>query len=174
MLSRGRTRRWRSLRLLLAVALATLPLASVAFAETTSPGKSSVFVTQSGQLDTSGSPAFVIGVIAKGKRKYVLKLSVTCSVSAAVPAWISIAPPLVNPSTNLVVALPSTVLTQDCEGACVVNGTFWLDVDVNVALQKVPLEITATCNATARNSPSDPILDGANYVLTLAAELVKK
>jgi hypothetical protein len=114
--------------------------AADALAGSTSPGKKSVFVSETGKALPLGSVTLLSGTIAKGKRKRVLTVHAMitngpyANPQLPVPVALSL-----NPLVNGVPMEPTTENTQgavaDCGAfteprvTCTLTGTWWLDLD---------------------------------------------
>jgi hypothetical protein len=115
--------------MLLSAALVLCPLAVHAAALTTSPGKTSVSVSDSGTLDMAGNIVPLSAQITKGAKKRILQITATLSVTddAALPAI------FVVPTVNTYIVTSTTQFSTTCDPAggnsCLVTAIFWLDLD---------------------------------------------
>jgi len=117
-------------RALAAAVLLLLPALSHAAPVTTSPGKTSVFVSETAVLDGIGDIPQITAQILKAKAHQVLRLDVTIIVDGS---------PLVagmytRAQVNGLDMNPGALLpTSQCDTTsilrCSVTGTYWLDID---------------------------------------------
>jgi hypothetical protein len=146
---------------LLAVALLTFTPA--ALAETTSPGRNSVFASQSGDLDSIQ----LLGTITKAKRGQVLKIDVFYtlyggSCGGASQACIS----LVTVNTLPVQPTQNGGCIPCSSLGCTVSGSFWFDPEAEGQVGE-PLDVRVV------------LADGGTQCLrtmfgSMAAEMVRK
>jgi hypothetical protein len=155
-------------------ALALLVLSpTLSLAASVSPGKASVWTTQTGVLDMGGNFPTVTAQILKGKAKSVLEIHVDVSITG-------------NPSMGAVFAVPNVnggmppspnSLFQQCSATsteiCTVSGVFWLDLDA----------AEAASPGTIVGQPLNINLQGGNWTfggagavttVTLTARMIKK
>ncbi|HYC55500.1 MAG TPA: hypothetical protein VEL28_11260 [Candidatus Binatia bacterium] len=144
--------------------------AAHAVPESTSPGKSSVFVKDTNQFQSGAIMVPIAGTISKGKTKRVLRIDATLTLGIFNLGDQATATINVNG-----VSLGSAV--GHCHGAslleCTVTGTFWLDLDAAEladpgSVKGAPLNVTMT---GASSNSSDV---GEFYTASFSAQMVKK
>ena len=162
------------IRYSLAAAL-VLSVASLANAApvTTSPGKSSVSVSNSGNLDGVGNTVVLHGQIAKGKAKTVLQINATVTVGSSA----NLAGVYLAAGVNLADPLPANYIESQCDTAsirqCTESATFWLDIDAAETASPggfvgQPLNI-AVAGGNAANDAT-----ALGYSISFSAQVMKK
>ena len=129
-------RRWQVLIATVGITCATC--VSLGHAASTSPGKTTVFVSATSLPLPAASVALLSGQIVKGKKKRVLTVQAMITTGASAPLALPIVFSL-QPLVNGVAMEPTTSNAQgavvDCgfntppTAACTLSGHWWLDLD---------------------------------------------
>jgi hypothetical protein len=164
----------RLIRTVAAAALLLMPALSYAAPVTTSPGKSSVFVAETGTLDFIGDITSLSAQILKGKAHQVLRVDVTVMVGGA-PSLTGL---YTRAQVNGIDMNPGPYgSTEQCDTAstlnCSATGTYWVDIDTletsmpgAFVNQPLNISINGGNNAAAGS--------GLAYHVSMSAQMVKK